>query len=107
MNEEAVKGVPDGDRPRSMRALEIRQRRKAMLHLSHVAQLTANAGELRRSGNRSPCSGPRSWPIAKPFLRQLVMLASAPLTCFLVLWPFLFNSSPGKYGSTFRLVTRK
>jgi hypothetical protein len=40
----------DDDRPRSMRDASVRERRKAMLTLSHVAPLKIYAGNLRDSG---------------------------------------------------------
>ena len=49
-----MKAIPvmtfDDDAPRSMRDAGVRERRKAMLHLPHVADLTKFAAQLRECG---------------------------------------------------------
>jgi len=48
VNHELISNYPMDDRPRSMRDMGVRQRRKAMLHLPHIAPLANYVTRLRK-----------------------------------------------------------
>jgi hypothetical protein len=65
----------DDDAPRSMRDAGVRERRKAMLNLSHVAPLTAYAAKLR---GRGPVEVPEFDPLDGGTKAQVLFLFEKP-----------------------------